>query len=519
MKAQSHQTSDKLALKVLHFPLWFLLPALVIFGFSLVAVSAYEGLEFDPSQYEGRDAFAVELPADVEVTPEQVDVDALMAAGFSGTLQDGAYTGYATCGIGNADGWKPYYVGVDITVADGKLSSIDNVFGTSTGGAGTSMLNWDAAENQSYLTKAQIGVSGRLIAQLPTSALAPVDVVSGATYSSASIYNACIDAMRQSSSSAIDAPTLDASPSEGDSDGKQVSSSQTIDPSNLADGTYVAYSACGVGNEDDWKPYYVVTTVNVQDGKATIVGIEGSSTGEDGAETLSYDAAENGLYLDWAINGRIRGNTVYDGAKTQINRSLEQGLLPSSIDVVSGATYSTVSILESALGAIAKSAQAAGSEISTDSSVNTNDNDASGDGPSSITEDTGGVGQGTLMDGIHSGYALCGLGNPDNWSPYYIVVDIEVRDGRVTRVANVYADADGAIDPAYVYNASENVIYFEWALEGKGGRLNKGVLTQIQAYLDAGEEVGSINVVSGATYSCRSIVSAYAAALKSALAQ
>ena len=124
---------------------------------------------------------------------------------------------------------------------------------------------------------------------------------------------------------------------------------------------------------------------------------------------------------------------------------------------------------------------------------------------------------GNLKDGFYTGSALCGEGNDEDWSPYYLVVEIEVADGRVAGVTNVYGDASGEIDGNYLYDAAENSMYLDRALEGTGGRFSKGFLTQVEEYLASGAESGGVDTVSGSTYSVVSLVQAYNRAVEQAV--
>lgn len=127
--------------------------------------------------------------------------------------------------------------------------------------------------------------------------------------------------------------------------------------------------------------------------------------------------------------------------------------------------------------------------------------------------------EGTLKDGTYTGYALCGLGNDEDWQPYYIEVDVKVSGGKVTEVTRIEGDTEGSIDPTYVYDAAENSLYLDRAIEGTGGRFSKGALDQIQAFLDSGAQTGGVDTVSGSTYSVVSIVQAYNRAVAEAVAQ
>lgn len=113
-----------------------------------------------------------------------------------------------------------------------------------------------------------------------------------------------------------------------------------------------------------------------------------------------------------------------------------------------------------------------------------------------------------LRNGIYIGEALCGEGNDEDWKPYYLLVEVEVKDGRIAGITNMYGDATSTVDPNYWYDSVENGIYLKRAIEGTGGRFTKGALEQITTFLESGEETGGIDTVSGSTYSVVSIVQA-----------
>lgn len=126
---------------------------------------------------------------------------------------------------------------------------------------------------------------------------------------------------------------------------------------------------------------------------------------------------------------------------------------------------------------------------------------------------------GTLKDGTYTGSALCGVGNEEDWAPYYIVVEITVKEGKIAEVSDIHGDKEGAIDPAYTYDSAENSLYLDRAIEGTGGRFSKGALDQIQAFIESGEEKGGVDTVSGSTFSVVSIFQAYNRAVAEAVAQ
>lgn len=509
-------------------PLWLLVPALALLATTAFAASGYEPLVFDASLYDVEQAQAAELqtvdaaaieaqnaqPVETEAAPALVDAD---------KLADGTWTGYAPCGVGNPDGWKPYYVAVTIQVTDGMVTGITGISGTSRGNAGSPALNWDAAENQSYLTKAAGSVRSQIGSAIAAgSTTTSIDTVSGATYSSASIYNAYVDALNKAGGSAGAAPAMAAPAAAADSEKpKTVQASQdaaeAIDA--LADGAWVGYAACGVGNTENWKPYYVATTIKVKKGKVVKISkIIGTSTGDKSDKKLSWDAAENQTYLTWALEGRTRGSVTYKGVRAQLDAAIAKGKTPTGIDAVSGATYSSEAVYHSYFAALKKSAAAAGSKVEEPESDSVEKPTPPPASPEPEAPEVPVVDEDlAIPDGVYEGYALCeDKDAPTAYAPYYIFVEMEASGGRITTIRNVYGDAEGKVDPAYVYDAHENASYLNKAILG-AGLFSKGVKAQIQEKLDAGETVEGIDAISGATWSSRSIFEAYVRAVASAI--
>ncbi len=127
------------------------------------------------------------------------------------------------------------------------------------------------------------------------------------------------------------------------------------------------------------------------------------------------------------------------------------------------------------------------------------------------------LGETTLLaDGTYVGWALCGEG-ASGWSKYYVFVEIEVVGGVVAAITSIYGDAAGTIDAAVVYNATENSLYLNKAINGYG-RSTLGLLAKINALLAEGiTDTSGLDCISGATYSSDAIFEAFEMALALAL--
>lgn len=463
-------------------------------------------------------------------------------ASSSAELADGTWIGYAACGLDGDVGWSPYYVAVTVKVKGGKPKGITKVVGSSTGSSGDQNLSWDASENQKYLSWAisgkgsSSGVKTQINRQLKANgSVSGIDTVSGATYSSEAIYAAYQDALAKSAKAAGSKSKTKRKKSSGNNastaptpvdvgDGSVVSGA-------LADGTWTGYASCGQGNDEDWSPYYVAVTLRVSGGK--VVGIDsvsGSATGDSGDAQLLWNASENQKYLDWAISGRTRGATKYAGVVSQITAMLPAGTSLGNIDAVSGATYSSTSIVKAYYAALRKSAAAAGSSVQEPAdgpdAGSSTDSGGSGDSVDSGGGD-GDAGQtnpddpaiepdkpAKMVNGTYTGYGWCeDPDRIDEWNPYYVVLSIEVEDGAIVEISDVYGDAEGIVDPKYLYEP-ENIPYLDRAINGTSRK--PGVVRQLSSKLDSGSSAAGIDTLSSATFSSRAIVDAFVDAARQA---
>lgn len=123
----------------------------------------------------------------------------------STTYEDGVYTGYALCkNEKDIEAFTPYYLKLNVTIEDGKVTAIDRIEGVSQAPSlGEALDPFDEA-NQDYLDYAIDGrtLRGTRYEGVPAQLLAgkqpsQIDVVSRATYSSRAIAKAYADALDQ----------------------------------------------------------------------------------------------------------------------------------------------------------------------------------------------------------------------------------------------------------------------------------------------------------------------------------
>lgn len=307
-----------------------------------------------------------------------------------------------------------------------------------------------------------------------------------------------------------------------------------VNTASFADGTWTGYAVCGEGNEDGWSPYYVAVAVQVKGGVVKkIKGAEGTARADEGSAKLAWNADESQRYLDWAALGRTKRGVVYKGVLDQAREAIRSGAALGSIDVVSGATFSSNAIVRAYYAALRKSAEAAGAAYeepepepgAVDDSQGDKQGDQgddSGDGEQqSAHEDGGNESSGehgqerhALIDGDYTGHGWCeDPAYEDDWDPYYVLVSIEVRDGVVARVSDIRGDSEGEVDSSFRFDLY-NATYLNRAITGTTRA--KGLLEQIQAKLDSGQDASKVDTVSGATFSSNAIIEGYASAVEQA---
>lgn len=283
----------------------------------------------------------------------------------------------------------------------------------------------------------------------------------------------------------------------------------------LADGSFTGFSRC---TQDEVFDYYLRLTIKVKGGKVVdISDVCGSGTGDAGDKSLGAYDSINDSYIAKAKSGVL----------TQLSAAGKAGKTPSSIDTVSGATYSSSSMLEAYLDALGKSAAAAGSKADKPKKDTVKKDDGKGDNTPTTdpdepatpddpaTPDEPELDYGT---GQWTAYALCkNTRLPSAYTPYYIGVTVTTLDGKVSAIDSIFGDELGVTDPDVLYDEAENKYYLDRALEGYGiSGKHPGVKTQLDALIASGKADGKVDTVSGATYSSRAILEAYRAAIAQA---
>ena len=198
----------------------------------------------------------------------------------------------------------------------------------------------------------------------------------------------------------------------------------------------------------------------------------------------------------------------------------------TSVDAVSGATFSSKGILQAINRCLAQAAANQDDTAADDSEV-TETPDAPADSvkptaprvPVAPGESTDLEVEG-LLDGEYTSYTYCAdEKNPDAYRPYYLAVTIRVEQGTVAQIVDVYGTGLGEKDASELgeYD-TKNDTYLDWAAWGRTIRSEyityAGVADQIEAAHY--QRVESYDVVSGATYSSAAVAKGYNAALDKA---
>ncbi|MDS0526456.1 FMN-binding protein, partial [Clostridium sp. SHJSY1] len=328
--------------------------------------------------------------------------------------KDGTYTGVGT-------GFNGATTKLAVTISDGKISNMETV---------------SSGDTPDFYDRAIKVISKEILSSQSTE----VDIVSGATYSSKGIIEAVRDALNQASGK----PASDKESKVSENDNHNVGSNKTvIIDGNFADGTYT-----GVGTGFNGATTKV--SVTIRGGKiATIDTISNGDTPE------FYERASK------VIPGEI--------ISTQ----------STSVDVVSGATYSSKGIIQAVEDALSKAStkfKATIKPVSSGSGTNNGNNDPHKDGIV-IEPNT------KFKDGTYTGIGTGFMGAKTN-------ISVIISGGKIINIQTI--------------SQGDTASFYERAI---GTIANKIISAQST----------SVDVVSGATYSSKGIIAAVNDALSKAV--
>lgn len=433
-------------------------------GFLVPSIALGATVALSVSQYVPATYAAKTTPVSQAGATELKQVDTSLVEKQSGEPASGVSLNASDYGINAANLKDGVYTGsgtgfsgtitVQVTVAGGKITAIQIV---------------SSGDDAAYLSRAQAVIPSVIAAQSTS-----VDTVSGATYSSKGILMAIHNALVQATGGLAQAVAPAAS--SGTSSSKPHTTITTVTPTNgYADGVYLGE---GEGYEGP-----MTVRVTVFAGKVTSI------------ELVSSMDDEPYFGRAWAtVPGRIIA------AQT------------TSVDAVSGATYSSEGIRDAVNNALKKAAEAAG--ITPDPKPEptpepnpTPDPDPAPDPDASTTYE----------DGDYTAYALCqNEKDEDAFTPYYVALTVHIENGTPTDITDVYGSSAGESDDPTLDPFDEaNETYLDYAAHGRTlrGTLYAGVISQL---IEGKRQPSQVDVVSRSTYSSRTIAKAYARALEKA---
>ena len=433
-------------------------------GFLVPSIALGATVALSVSQYVPATYAAKTTPVSQAGAAELKQVDTSQVEKQSGEPASGVSLNASDYGIDAANLKDGVYTGsgtgfsgtitVQVTVAGGKITAIQIV---------------SSGDDAAYLNRAQAVIPSVIAAQSTS-----VDTVSGATYSSKGILMAIRNALVQATGGLAQAVAPAAS--SGASSSKPHTTITTVTPTNgYADGVYLGE---GEGYEGP-----MTVRVTVFGGKVTSI------------ELVSSMDDEPYFGRAWAtVPGRIIA------AQT------------TSVDAVSGATYSSEGIRDAVNNALKKAADAAGITPDPKPEPTPEPNPAPDPDPAPNPDTST-----TYEDGDYTAYALCqNEKDEDAFTPYYVALTVHIENGTPTDITDVYGSSvDESDDPTLDPFDEANETYLDYAAHGRTlrGTLYTGVISQL---IDGKKQPSQVDVVSRSTYSSRAIAKAYARALEKA---
>ena len=498
--------------------------------------SAADDVQEEEEEPQGGTGTDPQQPAD----PGQDDTE---EPDLSNGFRDGSYSVEVDCTDGRI---FDYTIRLTMVVKNGKVQSIK--------AERTKDRSENPDMNATYLGYAVSGrsVDGKqyksVIAQvLAAQSTKNVDAVTGATWSS----NAILRGIRQLFAKAAKDKTQvedpdtgeDKSPSSGDNKkpggskpsqgGQQQDQKPEEEPDpvlddGLKDGTYTADAVCTDDPDDPLFDYTVRVTMKIKGG--VIRSVQAKII-----KDRSEDPETNKTYFGYALKGRTKGNKKYEGIPAQILA----GQSTKGVDAVSGATWSSQTILNAARKLLR---QAAGNKAGqADEEEETRPGQDTGGGkkpgktpdktpdqkPGGQTDDPGEKDSGqtpgsgddpsqggetqkdpvTWKDGTYTSEVICRDDANEPTFDYTIAVTVVIENGAI-------ASIDAARTEDRSWEPQDNERYFGFARDGRTrkGVFYKGVPAQV---LDA-QGTDGIDAVSTATYSSNALITGIRSALEAA---
>ena len=361
---------------------------------------------------------------------------------------------------------------VKVVISGGKIASVEIV---------------STSDGSSYIEKAS-AITGKIVSSQSTN----VDTVSGATYSSVGIINAVRNALAQA---AVDGTTVPASTENTEQNNQQNQSAQTPSVTGnfpYPDGTYYGTAEGYLG---DVKVAIVLKNKTIQ----------------------SVEILENEDDAAFFNRARVVTGTIVKNQTT-------------SVDVVSGATYSSNGIINAVKAALESAKAAAnpsngnntnnGSDNSNNGNQNNNGNNSNngntnnGGNNSGNTDTTDQSGPVYYADGIYTVTVKCEPDEDEDFEAYNLTATITIKNDKITAVTDVSGDGDSG-NNSYIKKAVNGTS----SIQGMASRI-VGMAVADMTQENAGSQVESnlaaLDTVSRATCSSNSIKEACKEALKQA---
>lgn len=433
-------------------------------GFLVPSIALGATVALSVSQYVPTTYAAKATPVSQAGAAELKQVDTSQVEKQSGEPTSGVSLNASDYGIDAANLKDGVYTGsgtgfsgtitVQVTVAGGKITAIQIV---------------SSGDDAAYLNRAQAVIPSVIAAQSTS-----VDTVSGATYSSKGILMAIHNALVQATGGLAQA-VAPATNSTGSSS-KPHTTINAVTPANgYADGVYLGE---GEGYEGP-----MTVRVTVFGGKVTSI------------ELVSSMDDEPYFGRAWAtVPGRIIA------AQT------------TSVDAVSGATYSSEGIRDAVNNALKKAAEAAGTTPEPEPEPTPKPDPTPDPSPTPDPDVST-----PYEDGDYTAYALCqNEKDEEAFTPYYVALTVHIENGTPTGITDVYGSSSGESDDPTLDPFDEaNDTYLDYAAYGRTlrGTLYTGVISQL---IEGKKQPSQVDVVSRSTYSSRAIAKAYACALEKA---
>jgi uncharacterized protein with FMN-binding domain len=293
------------------------------------------------------------------VISNQNEISSSAVAGDSASIstaqyKDGTYTG---SGIG----FKGRTTKVSVSIADGKISKVETL---------------SYGDDRPYFEKAESGVVQNIISKQSTS----VDTVSGATYSSKGIISAVQDALNQATTSTNDATTTAKDQTASTTTDNTKTAATTDNAKNTADSTKINNSSTSADSTGGSTSKSGTTASNNQTASSSNTQTAAPKTSQ-GTTSSSTASSSQGAYKDGTYTGSGKG---FKGGTTTVSVTVSNGKIASienvsngdtpqyynrasgtvikniiskqstSVDTVSGATYSSKGIMSAVANALSQ---------------------------------------------------------------------------------------------------------------------------------------------------------------------